>query len=139
LVCRSRGHTLSICTACDVVDLRVARGILAVLGAPADHLGNELLLCGLIGRECAEQSNQLAFAAGVGLCLALVEDIEQEDAEVAAGATLTCLQKGLCATEEDISCGDPVLGFGVARCDYAELLVGFIVLAFCDPKHVRKG
>jgi hypothetical protein len=48
------------------------------------------------------------------------------------------MQRRLCAAEEDVGCGDPVLGFGVARCDYAELLVGFIVLAFCDPEHVSE-
>lgn len=131
-------RTFSKCAACDVVDLRVASWILAILGAPADHLGNKLLLCGLVGRECAEEGDQFAFATRVGLRLALVEDIEQEDAEVAAGAALASLQKRLCAAEEDVGCGDPVLGFGIARCDYAELLVGFIVLAFCDPKHVSE-
>jgi len=41
------------------------------------------------------------------------------------------------ASEEDIGRRRPVGGFGVTRCDYAQLLVGFIVLALGDPVRVR--
>lgn len=73
-----------------------------------------------------------AFAACIGLGFDLVKDIEQEDAEIAIRAALTCLQQRLCTTEEDIGCGGPVLLFCIPRRNHAELLVGLIVLAFCD-------
>ena len=57
---------------------------------------------------------------------------QEEDAQVAAGAALASLQQRLGAAEEDIGCGGPVGGFDVACGDDAELLVGFIELAFCD-------
>ena len=84
-------RTLSECAARDVVNLRVAGGILAIFCAPSYHFPHELLLSWLIWRECAQQAQQLSFAACVRLGLALVEHIEQEYAEIAAGATLACL------------------------------------------------
>lgn len=124
--------TFRVYATCNVVDFGITSRIFAVLRAPADHLSNELLLCRLIRREGAEKGDQLASAARVGLGLAFVEDIEQEDAEIPTRATLASLQERLCAAKEDVGRGGPVLGFGVARCDHAELLVGFIVLAFSD-------
>lgn len=132
-------YTFCECAASDMVNLRVASGILAEFCAPGHHLTDELLLCGLVGWECAEQRQQLASAACIGLGLALIEDIDQEDAKVAAGAALASLQEGLRAAEEDIGRRRPVGGFGVARCDYAQLLVGFIVLALGDSRCVSGG
>jgi hypothetical protein len=61
-----------------------------------------------------------------------VEHLEQEDAQVATGAALPGLQERLRAAEEDIGGSFPVRGLDVARGDDAELLVGFVELAFGD-------
>ena len=67
-----------------MVDLWVASRVLAVFSTPPNHLRDELLLGRLILGECAQQAQQLALAAGIWLDFALVEYVEQEDAQVAA-------------------------------------------------------
>jgi hypothetical protein len=96
------------------MDLWVASRVLAVFGAPPYHLGDELLLGRLILGECAQQAQQLALAAGIGFDFTLVEYVEQEDAQVAAGAALASLQQRLRTTEEDVGRRGPVLCFGVS-------------------------
>jgi hypothetical protein len=114
------------------MDLWVASRIFAVLCTPPQHLSDKLLLGRLILGEGAQQAQKLALAAGIGLDFALVKYLEQEDAQVAAGAALASLQQRLRAAEEDIGGRGPVLCFGVSGGDYAQLLVRFVVLAFCD-------
>jgi hypothetical protein len=121
------------------MDLWVASRIFAVLCTPPYHLSDELLLGRLIRGEGAQQAQQLALAAGIGLDFALVKYVEQQDAQVAAGAALASLQQRLRATEEDIGGRGPVLCFGVSRGDYAQLLVRFVVLAFCDSGAMLVG
>lgn len=57
---------------------------------------------------------------------------DEEDGEVAAGAALVGLEEGERDGVENVDCGGPVFGFDVAGGDYAGLLLGFVVLRFCD-------
>ena len=114
------------------MDLRVPRWILPPFCAPPHHLVHELLPRGLLLGERAEEAEQLPLGRRIGFCLALVEDLEEGDAEVCARGPLSRLEEGLRALEEDVGGGGPVGGFHVAGGDDAELLVGFVELAFCD-------
>ena len=65
--------------------------------------------------------------------LRLVVDIDQEHAQVPAASSLSGLEQRLCPAGEDVDGRVPVLLLDVAGCDDAELLMGFVVLALCDP------
>ena len=98
-----------------MVQLWIASGILSVLGRPSiaqmpvsahrspplrasnipDHLADEALLGRLFRREATQQAQQPCLGGGVGLDFGLVVDFEQEEAQVAAAATLTRLQQQL--------------------------------------------
>jgi hypothetical protein len=111
---------------------RVSSGILAELRTPSNNLVDEFLASRFICWECAEQTEEFAFAGRVGFGFGFVVDVEEKYAEVAGGAALASFEEGEGAGEEDVSGGGPVGLFGVARGDDAELLVGFVELAFCD-------
>jgi hypothetical protein len=52
---------------------------------------------------------------------------------------LAGFEEGERALEEDVGCGGPVGLFDVAGGDYTELLVGFVVCAFCDSGGARSA
>lgn len=65
--------------------------------------------------------------------------IDEEEAEIASGPALACFEEGLRDREQDVDCGVPGLGLNVAGSDDTGLLLGFVVLAFCDSADISLG
>lgn len=128
--------TLSVQTPRNMMYLWVACRKVSKPRTPHYHLAHKLLLRRLILWECSEKREQPPSAFRIHFDFALVVHVDQEDAEVTTRAALAGLQQRLCALVEDRGCVRPIAGFGVAGSDYAELLVGFIVLAFGDSERV---
>ena len=119
-----------------MVEVGISGWVLSELRRPSNHLSNKLLSCRLLTVKCAKKSKQLSLIRGIWNELGLCVDRDQEDGQVTAGAALLGLQEGECDGIEDVDCGVPVLGFDVAGSDDAGLLLGFVVLGFCDPGEV---
>ena len=116
-----------------MVEVCVACWVLTELRRPSNHLSNELLSCRLLAVECAQESKELSLIRGIWNELGLCVDGDEEDGQVTAGATLLALQEGERDGVEDVDCGIPVLCLDVAGGDDAGLLLGLVVLRFCDP------
>ena len=67
-----------------------------------------------------------------------MEHLEEGNAQIRARGALPRLQKRLRALIEDVCGSGPVGGFDVAGGDDAELLVGFVELAFGDSAWVSE-
>lgn len=119
-----------------MVEVCVACGVLSELRRPSNHLSNKLLSCRLLTVKCAQESKKLSLIRGIWNELGLCVDGDEEDGQVTAGATLLGLQERECDGVEDVDCGIPVLCLDVAGGYDAGLLLGFVVLGFCDPRVV---
>lgn len=119
-----------------MVEVGVSSWVLSELRRPSNHLSNELLSRRLLAVECTQESKELSLIRGIWNELALCVDGDEEDGQVTAGATLLGLQEGECDGVEDVNCCIPVLCLDVAGGDDAGLLLGFVVLGFCDPGEV---
>ena len=76
---------------------------------------------------------QLGFIRFVAFPLSLVVDLVQEHhGNVTARASLACFEQEHRSIREDVPCRGIVGGFDVAGCNHAELLLGFVEVAFCD-------
>jgi hypothetical protein len=117
-----------------VVKLWITSFQLAEFPAPCDHLLHESLSRWLIFRVSMQDLQQFCLVGLVALPFPLVVDlVEQHHGKIATRAALACLEQHDRPIAEDVGGGGIVRCFDVAGCDDAQLLVGFVETAFCDP------
>lgn len=115
----------------DMMQLWVTGGEVAKLGAPLGDSAYKLLLAGFVEGESAQEGGEAGLVGDVGFEFGLLIDVDEVNAQVGAGPALAGFEQHEGAIVENVDCGGRV-AFDVAVGDGAQLLVGFVKVAFFD-------